>query len=268
MRQARGEVHARVRVAAQEGRDPVDVPFERGEVHADERQARMLVEHAVARGDLLFVARPFRVLGHVVLRMFREVFAVAADRHLVERQPGVARLALVAEHGHMPLLEPGKDGIESRIVDHDRAAIGIALLHADVLPHLDRDGALAQCHVEILLRMRKPAGAFAARGIECCRESNAVRVCALQGSRVVQLLRERRKILVHDVDREDAEAVVFRALREFRHLPYRCTCTSIFSNAAKSCSASAGRAGAGSKQGASEREDGREERVFSTKDVR
>ncbi len=35
----RGEVDARIRIAAQEGRDAVDVPLERGEVDADESEA-------------------------------------------------------------------------------------------------------------------------------------------------------------------------------------------------------------------------------------
>ena len=70
-----------------------------------------------------------------------------------------------------------------------------------------------------LLRVRQPAGPLAARGVECRREGDAVRVGATQGDRVVQLLRERRKVRVVDVDREDAEAVLLRALREFRHLP-------------------------------------------------
>jgi hypothetical protein len=93
----------------------------------------VLVEHAVARRDLLFVARPFLPAGHVVLRVLGEVLAVAADRHVREREPGVPRLALVAEHRDAALLEPVEQGIEAWIVDHHGAAVGVALLHADVL---------------------------------------------------------------------------------------------------------------------------------------
>ena len=92
---------------------------------------------------------------HVVLRVLGEVLAVAADRHLLERQPGVARLALMPQHDHAARRERAKDGRESLVVDHDGAAIAVAQLHADVFPHLHADGALrdaasSRCNVRSL----------------------------------------------------------------------------------------------------------------------
>ena len=156
--------------------------------------------------------------GHVVLRVPGEVLAVAADRHGVERQPGVARLALVAEHGHAALLEPVEQRIEAGVVDHDRAAVGIAMLHADVFPELDGHCALGQGRVESLLHPGEPAGLVAAGGVEGGGEGDAVGIGARERCRVALLHGDRREVAVVDVDRQDAEAVLLRLRGEHRHV--------------------------------------------------
>ena len=216
----RGEVDARIRVAAQEIRDAVDVPLERGEVDADEDAARDAFRACgrARRPAPRRLGHSVRA-GHVVLRVLGEVLAVAADRHLVERQPGVARLALVPEHRHAALLEPVEQRVETRIVDHDGAAIGVALLHADVLPDLDRDGALRR------MRRRDPRSTpRASRAARCpprrmsrqrrcgpgrrARSAAASRCCSAIGG----------KVRVVDVDGQHAEAVRRARAREIRHV--------------------------------------------------
>ena len=205
---------------------------------ADEAQARMLLEHAVACRNLFLVGRASRrAAGHVVLRVFGEVFAVAADRHLLERQPGIARFALVAEHRHAAPLEPVEQRVEARVVDHHRAAIGVALLHADVLPELDRNGALGESGVQALLDAGEPAGPLAASGVEGGRKGDAVRVRRARAPRHRAAGRDRREVAVVDVDRQDPEAVGLARATNAGMSPYRCTCTSIFSTDAKSSSA-------------------------------
>ena len=98
LHQASGEVHGRLRVSGQEFGDTIDIPSQRREMHTDEFHPRKALQQAIARGQLLVVRRPFRVPEHVVLRMLRKVVPVAAYGHLVQRQPGVARLALMTKH--------------------------------------------------------------------------------------------------------------------------------------------------------------------------
>ena len=151
--------------------------------------------------------------------MFREVFAVAADRHLAR---AAARHCAARPGGRAParrgLLEPVEQRVEARVVDHHGAAIGVALLHADVLPELDRDGALGEGRVQALLDACEPGRPVAAGGVEGCRKGDPVGIGARERRGIALLHGDRREVAVVDVDRQHPEAVGRGARRERGHV--------------------------------------------------
>lgn len=127
-------------------------------MRAHELKCRVLGQHPVARGHLIFVRRQFRVQEHVVLGMLAKILLVIVHRHPGNRQPAIVRLALMSDEYPVALADEIEHLVELRVIDHDQAALRVAKLHADVLPHLDGDRAGGKRGIELCDRLLLPTG--------------------------------------------------------------------------------------------------------------
>ena len=170
-------------------------------------QPGVRVQQAVARGHLVLPAGHLRVQVHVVLRMRLEVLAVVVDRHPVQRQPAVVRLALVVEQRDARGLHVVEHRLQARVVQHHELALRIAQRHAHVLPHLDAHRAGAHLLVDAALGALEPAGRLEVGHREGAREGHRRRGTRVQRDGHAELVVDGREVRVVDVDRQHLEVL-------------------------------------------------------------
>jgi hypothetical protein len=141
------------------------------------------------------------------MRMASEVVAIALRRHLRQRQPGVARLGLVAEQHPAVALDRVEQWAQSRIVDQHRGASPVAQPQAEVLPDLHALGAKRPGVLQMRPRGRRPARRFETGQREGRDPRDFAGVRLRQRHRVALLLFDGREIGVVDVDGQQLEAV-------------------------------------------------------------
>ena len=110
----RRAVDGEVGVAVEPAGELVHVVLEAAQVGADDGEAGVPLEDAVARGDELGVGGEAGAAVEVPLRVLRVVAVVDALR--VEGEPGLARLREVGEEGLAALGQEGVDGVEEGVV--------------------------------------------------------------------------------------------------------------------------------------------------------
>ena len=85
---------------------------------------------------LILIGRVFRMKEHMVLRIFREISAVAADCHFIERQPAVTRFTKMPGYGDIFEFYKINNRIKAWIINHNEPAVPVAYCHSDILPNL------------------------------------------------------------------------------------------------------------------------------------
>src|SRR5690606_38512948 len=81
--------------------------------------------------------------------MLAKIIPVVIYRHLLQRKPAVLRFAQMAQHSFVVVDQILYHRVETRIVNHDKVSGGILINHADALPDLDSQCAVAEGTFEL-----------------------------------------------------------------------------------------------------------------------